>query len=83
MRFLMAASAFLLAFVLAACGGGSGPSLPGSSEGITVPETFTRRVPPSDQGRRDGGDVGRFDVGSKAAWFEITDDLPQFHEYAK
>jgi len=29
MRFLMAASAFLLAFVLAACGGGSGPSLPG------------------------------------------------------
>lgn len=22
-------------------------------------------------------------VGSKAAWFEITDDLPQFDEYAK
>jgi hypothetical protein len=21
-------------------------------------------------------------VGSKAAWFEITDDLPQFDEYA-
>jgi hypothetical protein len=21
-------------------------------------------------------------VGSKAAWFEITDDLPQFEEYA-
>jgi hypothetical protein len=21
-------------------------------------------------------------VGSKAPWFEITDDLPQFHEYA-
>jgi len=22
-------------------------------------------------------------VGSKAPWFEITDDLPQFEEYAK
>jgi hypothetical protein len=26
---------------------------------------------------------GHIFVGSKAPWFEITDDLPQFHEYAE